>query len=274
MSLDFLRRIHPNNPEAEERNGNPDGDANPRSIFPDRNTEDDPKKKRRPGEKRFWNWTIAEVIQSASVLTLVGTLWYSVKSYEVNRDALISVQRAFVTYGGLKIDRVIAPDGPGLVRLLQYKATWNNSGTTPAIDVFEHFRVFPMNREPTEDEFQMSGFLSPESARTPIAPKGTIDSGDVKAPEQDLLGVQFGDAPKNIMVTTKPMAFWGWAVYRDIFPKTKIHVTEFCQRADTAIIFDAPTKDPTLNMKNCTEHNCADNSCADYEDILKLFPRH
>jgi hypothetical protein len=75
---------------------------------------------------------------------------------------------------------------------------------------------------------------------------------------------------------------WGWIVYKDIFPNTPIHVTEFCNHllatGYTAPDSDNPLPPPvtsnstiTTNWESCKKHNCIDQYCEDYDEVVKLL---
>jgi hypothetical protein len=81
-----------------------------------------------------------------------------------------------------------------------------------------------------------------------------------------------GDIPQHPSIF-----FWGWAAYHDTFPKTPMHIGEFCE---TLLGVDPP--DPNmpgslikLAWGECEHHNCADDDCEDYQlvvDTLQKIP--
>ena len=61
---------------------------------------------------------------------------------------------------------------------------------------------------------------------------------------------------------------WGWTTYRDIFPDSQMHLTEFCTDIST-VAFTKPdhtdfTGDLNFGTPSCPTHNCFDNECEDY----------
>jgi hypothetical protein len=67
-----------------------------------------------------------------------------------------------------------------------------------------------------------------------------------------------------------PRFFWGWMIYRDTFPNTKVHITEFCWKATKIEMLDDGQYD--FEGTDCAHHNCVDEFCEDYQSIIGLSP--
>jgi hypothetical protein len=113
---------------------------------------------------------------------------------------------------------------------------------------------------------------------TYIGTKGTI-SVNVDEP----ISFYVGDKPLSVTIESdKRIYFWGWIVYRDIFPETSPHLTETCQhligvavnepmgKLITFPITDWSGFGISLNHQGCERHNCTDADCPEYGPLIKL----
>jgi len=67
-------------------------------------------------------------------------------------------------------------------------------------------------------------------------------------------------------------------VYRDIFPNSRIHVTEFCWKV-IEIKWKMSEKGqregkPHFTGSACSHHNCVDEFCGDYAVLTALSPKN
>ncbi len=63
---------------------------------------------------------------------------------------------------------------------------------------------------------------------------------------------------------------WGWLLYRDAFPNTKVHLTEFCLKTTNIIPKDG---DYDFSATVCgSPHNCVDEFCDDYSAMVTMLP--
>jgi hypothetical protein len=187
-----------------------------------------------------------------------------IESNEINRDALYSVQRAFITTTKMstEVPTYTNLDGSGKpTKLLEFTAHWQNEGNTPAIGVVTAFGCVEKPDEITEDEFLGVGTNS-VFVTSALGPKENIDSQTIRRPESF--------ATEN---PGTPRFFWGWMVYRDIFPKTKAHVTEFCYRVMEINKRQGGKEEYRFNADACKSHNCVDEFCEDYATVTGLSPK-
>jgi hypothetical protein len=107
-----------------------------------------------------------------------------------------------------------------------------------------------------------------------IGPRESHAIGPVEKGE-DFLPVSKPVSGSSIAVFPVPLAghrfFWGWVAYRDVFPGTKRHLTEFCRELGF-VGYRPSNQNVSLSFDSCRHHNCTDESCEDYEEILKMFP--
>ena len=176
----------------------------------------------------------------------------------VARDSLVAGQRAYVIASGMKhkLKTITNPRGKRN-KAFEFTSQWENAGNTPAIGVLMLFGVWE-RYDLTEAEF-MGKAISPllPTAMSSVGPKTTIDSGVAHQPED------FATSEPEV-----PRLFWGWIVYRDIFPNSKIHVTEFCLKT-TQIVPDGHG-DYGFDATVCDHHNCVDEFCEDYAEMVTL----
>jgi hypothetical protein len=214
----------------------------------------------RPG--RRFEWLKEHSVEMIGVFVLVIYTTYTAlnlsairESNNINREAVISVQRAFVTPQAF-MALAITDATRKIVTDWQFYIPWGNSGVTPTRYAVTHssfapyYGVIPGNF-PFPD-------LGP-SKRTPLVlgPKATLTSSALQVP----VGVL-----RSINPTGLHLYFWGWLSYNDTFARTKRHVTEVCREL-TQINGDVsnPNQPVQWIFTLCDHHNCVDEECADYE---------
>ncbi len=175
-------------------------------------------------------------------------------SNRINREALESVQRAFVTFStAVDIVGVIDPKTEK-VKEWDFRVPMENSGVTPTQGMLMHVDTYVSQDEMPEDfSYPDTGVTS--KIRIVLGPKeksGSTPVGAIK-PEA-MLGI------KN---RTEHLYLYGWATYRDIFKDTPLHVTKFCYEMTE---FDP---DPFTGQGwkgtffvTTRHHNCTDEDCA------------
>jgi hypothetical protein len=191
----------------------------------------------------------------------------SSEANELNREGLYSVQRAFIVAGKPTTETPTYNVINGVpqkkpVKMIEFTSHWENVGNTPAIGVVTAVGKVVQADEITEQEF-MGTAIDRASAKSAIGPKAILDSGTLRDGETFLT-----DNP------SVPRFMWGWMVYRDTFPKTKPHVTEWCWKI-TEIAWELDgngkhTGKPHLTASTCGHHNCIDEFCEDYASITAL----
>ena len=219
-----------------------------------------------------------------TVLTLLAVAGYAVvaflqhrdflESNRINREALESVQRAFVTFKQVKFDvgdRLIAPYD----RIWKCSITWENSGTTPAFLIVRYINAD--NEEASGPSF--NDFVGTPKDRITIegeiGPKSERTLGPVQKSESLVFG-GFTFSPANQEKIAKVIRLgrfhiWGWIIYRDVFPHSPIRLTEFCSH-----LMGGNTEKGTgiaPDIQACSEHNCSDEHCKDYRAMMQLVPK-
>jgi len=191
-----------------------------------------------------------------------GQLTAMLDSNKTNREALISVQRAFVFVGNSEIARVVVGKK---INHFTIKTVWENSGTTPTKLTTTHVSfqswtgpggipddfTFPDSWSEGVPHINTEVFIGPKGITSVITPpiSATI-----------LEGIKNHSARFYI---------WGWAKYRDIFNDTPEHITEFCTEL-SRFTGDPMSLDPNVQpiLDNCERHNCYDDQCNDYKEMI------
>jgi hypothetical protein len=242
---------------------------------------------------RIWIWvkdpkhSSAMVAIFTAVIMLTGISytifaalqWSAIReSNQINRESLTSVQRAFVVLQGTQDFTFLNRDKRGEHVVFRFFSHLQNSGATPAKGVQQMFTGDKLPNEPTEAQFIQGAY----SKAYIVGPKADYAFGNVMEP----LSVLLPNAPmtiaaiQSVTYTGPRFTFWGWFSYRDIFPKTPIHVTEWCQiMVDIAGRPNTEGFGPNIawqfNFENCEHHNCADDDCPDHAQIVALHnPRY
>ena len=195
---------------------------------------------------------------------------------DISKDALYSVQRAFVIFSAkpeMNYFRI-----PGTEGAFSFSIPIENLGITPAHGLKDRVSWVTTTYDlPDNYAFPDRGgrYGTPHAASGAniIASKEKIFSQNVEVDTKVLkqfveqnsaathhLGDKTGKA--------KRIYFYGWATYRDIFKDTPTHLTEFCrylmvfavkpQSADVAIA--------QSEWGYCPHHNCTDEDCTDYKE--------
>ena len=181
---------------------------------------------------------------------------------KISRESLEVVQRPFIVFRGYDIQKISGTPIRGTIGGWRSIITWENAGNTPAIHVLPHFAMFRLKAEPDDKTFK--GFFADEQHNpTYIGPKDTQQSGAIFEPLTFFPVLGFSGPGADLA----PF-MWGWVVYRDSFPNTKIHLTEFCLRLQ-GIGMTADQSHFIFGFVRCQSHNCADEDCKDYEDLSK-----
>lgn len=178
-----------------------------------------------------------------------------------NRDALVSVQRAFVTYPTVQVKGNI--DKVTRVHLWRFNAAADNSGTTPAKSLHSFFDMGNAG-EPTEQQFRGDHLMHPHYA----GPKHELRWGNHVRDDQFVFGRTIpANEPVPVEVYSNgKVYFWGWSVYQDVFPRTPWHLTEFCYQL---VGIEVQTYGSATDTQSCETHNCTDDDCEDYDQIVK-----
>ncbi len=224
--------------------------------------------------------TIAIAVSSIVYTKYAKRQWKAMNdSNIINREALESVQRAFMTCGDINQNRNSTHNGDG-----SYSSVWTfwmpcvNTGTTPANVIAQAFATDYISDEPTDEQFK-SAEIGRQTAA--VGPRSSRNVGNFKDPETSLFGKQLpydlrsmvGKTTEQVDLSAKSRFFWGWIAYRDVFPWTGLHITEFCEQAVQAnVVSHDVGSQPGFSFlyASCRQHNCADEYCEDYQAIINL----
>jgi hypothetical protein len=232
---------------------------------------------------RRWTWVkdpkhssaVQAIFTAVIMLTGIAYTVFAGLQWGISRDSLVAAQRAFLVYQGTESNVLVKVDKEGHHPYFHFSAIIENSGTTPARGVVQAFaggNVMP--EEPDERTF-LSADRSPAHI---VGPKGTIHFGGISRDVSYIIPQPPSDLGETFRTQELPgrrIPFWGWITYRDIFPSSDLHVTEWCQiigqvnarpntpGSEQKIIWD-------VYMGDCQNHNCADRDCPDYKQVVAI----
>jgi hypothetical protein len=214
-------------------------------------------------EKQKTNWP-SRIQASCTVILVFITGFYTyyaarqrdamLESNRINRDALESVQRAFVNFSpNISVALVTDKRGTKVIGW-QFSIPMENSGNTTTREMFNHVNVKLLDGElPKDFNYPDLGSQTP----TPI----------VLGPKQSIASIPLlvkSESIKAVQGRTKHLYFYGWTRYRDVFQNTKPHITKFCYEL-TQVGGDDPTlvkiKGFYAGFSLCPHHNCTDEEC-------------
>jgi hypothetical protein len=167
---------------------------------------------------------------------------------EINREALVSVQRAFVVFR--QAPAMNALTEANSVTNWEFQPVLENTGLTPTRGLRQQFNSlvtpFVMKTDFAFPDVNLgySPFV--------IGPKESVNGAVTAASAIDIALVKSHQ---------RHLYLWGWAMYRDVFERTPVHVSMFC-----AELTDV-RGDPTKNLNSqftwtlCHYHNCTDHDC-------------
>jgi hypothetical protein len=224
-----------------------------------------------------WITGVAACVGLLGLIYLRGQLGAMIESNSINRTALESVQRAFVSRTGFDLRKTVIRTADREDLRLTVVANWQNGGATPALGVIHSLSIDELSSEPSGDTF--IGNAATESPEF-IGPKGPMAYKVDKPLSFFTGGVQPGFIAPMIKSNRK-IFLWGWVLYRHIFPKTRPHLTEFCVHlVEAGTMIPRPTNknipalpDVDLTWEGCASHNCVDEDCPEYEKIKELAPK-
>jgi hypothetical protein len=179
-------------------------------------------------------------------------LFQMVESNRINRDALESVQRAFVSPRRVEVTPI--PDNKSKQAVgVQIEFGWDNNGTTPAKTLTQHIST-RWDDKPIPDNFDFPDEWLPGEEHitnpTYIGPKSSLGGGIFIVPVPILMAIQKG---------TRHVYYWGWAKYHDVFSQE--HLTEVCFELKSNGTPLGSTSNFPFRLDECTKHNCIDEDC-------------
>lgn len=232
-----------------------------------RYTEEKNYKDRQIRIARWLNWITggAAVVGLLGLVYLDGQLGAMREANNINRDALVSVQRAFINVGqSLQENAVIVP-GQKEINNWEFRPRFTNSGATPTRNAHNHGNFLPW------------GGPLPEHFPFPDIGQPGPDTPFILGPKEDVTGalleVPIGTI-KAVQDKTEHLYFYGWITYEDIFPKTSKHISMFCIEL-TDVRGELKTNTPhAMAWAVCPIHNCADGECVGepYGTPTRIWP--
>jgi len=182
----------------------------------------------------------------------IGALGLTYCANRTSREALIAVQRAFVFVDGFRGDKRL--NANGAVDAVELSVMWKNSGTTPTRSLRGHSNVsWPDEAMPADFDFADIPSGHPEGPLL-LGPQASTLGDPIAIPAARLTQLQQGQGH---------IYFWGWMRYRDVFEKTKPHISMYCYEMIWVAgnIGAPPPEGLNLHARMCDRHNCSDDDC-------------
>jgi len=204
------------------------------------------------------------------------------ESNKINRDALQSVQRAFIVFAGPTNGARLVDNSGGWTGQ-EIAVNWINGGNTAARGMVIQTNAAPFFPDIPE------GYAFPlalPKAKAVLGPKAGYGTNDVI----------FKDVIADYWRSKKRIFIWGNAAYKDVFAGSPDRLTEFCVElthltvnmlpppGNGKILPTIPTMPPTpqaidvdrpeailtgFQWQQCPQHNCYDEDCKDYAARVK-----
>ncbi len=203
-------------------------------------------------------FTVGIFVATAIYAVVAIAQWCAMRnSNEINRDALRSVQRAFVTFSP-SLDTIIRiTPQTNRANYWDFTIPMENSGVTPTKGMTGRANIWTGHDKIPDD------FTFPDTGNSPpqllvLGPKGKTDLGPIGVTPDIIEALE--SVPKG---GSWHLYFYGWAKYRDIFEGTPEHVTKFCYELTSVAGDPWMPKKPDLYtyFVACPRHNCTDEEC-------------
>jgi hypothetical protein len=191
------------------------------------------------------------------------------RSYDLSRESLEDVQRAFIFPSPILAEQR-GSDGARIG--IQISIGWANSGATPTRNMKIHANFQNIDSESLPEGFDFRDKWDSADPKTHInqktflGPKASLSAANqIFFPEAFLPSITY---PQK-----RRMVLWGWAMYRDVFDNTPIHITEYCYKISGMPEPPSPNSTNRINLTipNCDMHNCVDQECKDYKTKIREF---
>jgi hypothetical protein len=198
-----------------------------------------------------WAIAIAVIIVAAWIAFLYyNQLGAMLASNRMNRQALTSVQRAFLFVDDYTYARIADPAHPDQVAAVEVLPHVKNSGTTQARYARYHSShwIYPLPKDFSFPDLDDAGNVVSDGGTPGFFPPQsgtTIESFIVSRPLND---------------DTARVVSYGWIKYRDVFEGTPEHQSLFCNEL-TIIFPSAKGQSGTVASMPCARHNCTDEEC-------------
>ena len=218
------------------------------------------------GQESRFKWLKKHAVEGIGVIvvglyTIVSNCTFHEiqETNRINREALVSVQRAFINPQAFLSIPITSPSRK-IITDWQFYFPWENSGATPTQHAITH-SSFLLFDSAISDGFPFPDLGSARNTPLVLGPKATLTSAPLQIPVTIL---------KSISPTGPHLYFWGWLAYNDTFTQTKRHVTEVCREL-TQIIgdFSNPNQQVQWIFTLCEHYNCVDDECKDYEAAVQ-----
>lgn len=219
------------------------------------------------------NLCIQRVIGAGTWAAVIAASVYAfvaMSQLSIDRTSMQVGQRAYVSFQGMEFDNIVDRSTPQATMDFIFHASTVNTGNTPAQGVEQYFNIG--DAEPSEKQF----VGSPTRINLAIGGKAlyTFGGGSEPASYFHLPNEYVSSQELKALRTQTGLpnrVFWGWVSYRDVFPKTPMHVTEFCQQLTNVVARANPNigYQYVFNFQNCEsgQHNCIDQNCPDYNSL-------
>ena len=210
------------------------------------------RKEDRTAQDKQLMWTkIAAVLIATYTLVMIWQACLTRQSNKTNREAMTTVQRAFVYIDGYDALPIKDNSKPPNVLGIQLVIRIKNSGTTQAKRTRYHHNRAPYPLPPgyTFPDLDQNGNIvtDPIESNAFIAPQSTGELASV---------INFVRAEGQ-----KTVVSYGWIKYHDVFMGTPEHITMFCNEVTVYYPSD-PTETPVFNKIPCKQgRNCTDEEC-------------
>lgn len=209
---------------------------------------------------------LPELQKSAAAAASAATT--AENTFKLDKNSLIqstaeqeAIQRAYISFQNYRVDT--AHTAPQFARepVIMVSAELLNSGNTPSIGIAQFFTVGPRKGAPSGSQF----IGKPIIDTRPTGPRTMDYLGGLPIPES-WWGLNLQDPLASHTPKGKEFFLWGWMAYKDVFPDSKVHVTEFCQEV-LNVKFNPPSVPLQFHTIDCPLHNCLDEQCSDYEKV-------
>ncbi|MGA8090570.1 MAG: hypothetical protein WCA10_25060 [Terracidiphilus sp.] len=171
------------------------------------------------------------------------------RSAQTSKEALTSVQRAFLSVNTFDITRLVKGQSfDGSVRIA---FSWENGGDTPTKDM-EVLVSSTWLPKPMPESYPLEKMLGQHPLHMFVGPKSSSRSQPLVIPSHDVLAIYHHSGHLYI---------WGKAAYRDVFNGSPVHETMFC--TELTDVNGDPLGGGPVNIQtaSCDHGNCADEEC-------------
>lgn len=187
------------------------------------------------------------------------------KSNTSSAASFAASQRAYMT-AATAFQFLMQASNPNEIDEMMTYPVWTNSGTTPTRELFLHTNWVD-SAIPDKFDFpdKWDAGAPHKNIHIVLGPKATATGTITHIKLAQMRAIADG--------ASIPITLYGWARYRDIFPGTKVHLTEYCWHIEVHRISGGPAQGrETFSPAGppCAQYNCADDECKDYKEKLRM----